>query len=210
MIMRTCVAAIVFAIASIAGAPCASSEMARASTSQKQIGVLELDPARTTIEFTLPATMHTVHGTFRLARGTIKGDWESGEAEGAIVIDSASGNSGSDSRDEKMRDEVLEGSKYPEISFTPRQIAEQSRSGNEFSAKLEGILIIHGGEHPATIEVRGRIDGDNLTATGHLTIPYVEWGLKDPSFLFFKVANQVDIDVSTVGRVSWVATEIRN
>jgi phage host-nuclease inhibitor protein Gam len=46
------------------------------------------------------------------------------------------------------------------------------------------------------------IDGSNLTATTHFTVPYVKWGLKDPSIFILKVAKEVDIDLKLVGRVS--------
>lgn len=47
------------------------------------------------------------------------------------------------------------------------------------------------------------MNGRDLTATGHLLIPYVEWGLKDPSMMFLSVAKEVQIDISTAGRVTW-------
>ncbi|MGO9267192.1 MAG: hypothetical protein ACLQBA_20330 [Candidatus Binataceae bacterium] len=34
-------------------------------------------------------------------------------------------------------------------------------------------------------------------------IPYVAWGLEDPSIMMFKVAKEVAIDVTTVGHLSW-------
>ena len=34
-------------------------------------------------------------------------------------------------------------------------------------------------------------------------IPYVAWGLEDPSIMMFKVAKEVAIDVTTVARLSW-------
>jgi polyisoprenoid-binding protein YceI len=197
-----------FAIAAVAMTIAATAHAE--SPEKHKIGVFELDPTRTSISFTLPATLHTVHGSFRLVRGTIKGDWDNGRAEGAIVIDASSGDSGSESRDKKMREDVLEAGKFAEITFSPRLIVAQARSKDDFSAKLDGSLILHGSMRRIAIEVVGRLDGDNLTARGHFTIPYVEWGMKDPSFLFFKVANQVDIDVSTEGRVTWVATEIKH
>ena len=46
------------------------------------------------------------------------------------------------------------------------------------------------------------IDGSNLTAKGHFTVPYVKWGLKDPSIFILKVAKEVDIDLTLSGRLT--------
>ena len=44
--------------------------------------------------------------------------------------------------------------------------------------------------------------GDRVTATGVLSIPYVQWGLKDPSFFILRVEKEVKVQVRAVGRVS--------
>jgi hypothetical protein len=46
------------------------------------------------------------------------------------------------------------------------------------------------------------IDGSNLTATGKFVIPYVKWGLKDPSVFILKVAKDVQIDLSLKGTIA--------
>jgi hypothetical protein len=43
------------------------------------------------------------------------------------------------------------------------------------------------------------IDGASMTAKGHFTVPYVQWGLKDPSWGFLKVAKEVGIDLTLSG-----------
>ncbi|MFI5103739.1 MAG: hypothetical protein ACHP79_02340, partial [Terriglobales bacterium] len=47
----------------------------------------ELDPAQTKVAFTLGDVLHTVHGTFRLKRGTISLDDANGQAGGELVVD---------------------------------------------------------------------------------------------------------------------------
>ncbi len=65
---------------------------------------LELNPKTTKIRWTLGDALHTVHGTFNLKRGTIAFDTETGKASGQVVVDVASGVSGSEARDRRMHD----------------------------------------------------------------------------------------------------------
>ena len=87
-----------------------------------QDSVITLDPATTEIDFTLAATLHTVHGTFKLKSGQIQWDSSTGRASGSIVIDATSGNTDNASRDKNMHTDILESVKFPEITFTPGQI----------------------------------------------------------------------------------------
>ena len=92
-----------------------------APASAQQIAVT-LDPAATRINFTLGATLHTVHGTFKLRSGQIHWDTATGRATGSVVIDATSGNTDNASRDKNMHNQVLESARFPDITFTPAQI----------------------------------------------------------------------------------------
>ena len=84
--------------------------------------VLSVDPAHSAVHWTLDSSVHTVHGTFRVKRGTVSFDSATGKASGEIVVDAASGESGNDSRDSKMHNEVLESSKYADVIFRPERV----------------------------------------------------------------------------------------
>jgi polyisoprenoid-binding protein YceI len=191
----------------VAIAPTSACFAGFASSGQSRIGVLELDPSKTLVEFRLGGSLHTTHGKFQLNGGTIKANSATGKAEGAIVVDAASGDSGNSLRDNRMKDSVLEAQNYPEITFSPRHIDGDLDPGGWFQAKLEGLLKLHGAEHEIIIDTRGSLIDDNLAATAHFSIPYVEWGLRDPSLLFLTVAKEVDIDIATAGRVTWLPGE---
>jgi polyisoprenoid-binding protein YceI len=178
-----------------------------ADAAQARVGILELDPSKTMVEFKLEGSLHNTHGTFRLKRGTIKANEATGDTQGEIVIDAASGKSGNILRDNEMRDSVLEAAAWPEITFDPRHVDGQLDAHGDFHAKLHGVLTLHGAQHDVVIEAQGRLDGDRLIATGHLSIPYVKWGLKDPSILFLTVAKNVEIDITTEGNVTWLSSE---
>ena len=70
--------------------------------------VFTADPAQSRVDFTVGATMHTVHGTFRLKSGTLRFNTATGVAEGQLVVDAESGDSENKSRDGKMKKEILE------------------------------------------------------------------------------------------------------
>jgi hypothetical protein len=40
-----------------------------------------------------------------------------------------------------------------------------------------------------------------MTATMHFVVPYVQWGMKNPSTLFLRVGDKVNIDLEAVGHV---------
>src|ERR1700689_4318298 len=70
-----------------------------------------LAPGTTEVHWTLADVLHTVHGTFKLRHGDIVFDSETGKASGGVVIDAASGESGSSARDGRMPKNVLESAK---------------------------------------------------------------------------------------------------
>jgi polyisoprenoid-binding protein YceI len=173
-------------------------------------GALELDPSKTRVEIRLPGSLHTTHGTFKLERGTIIADPATGKAGGSIVVDARSGDSGIGMRDKDMRESVLETQRYPEITFDPQHFTLEPKGGGQFQATIQGVLTLHGGRHDVALTAQGQLVRDNLTATAHLSVPYVDWGLKDPSVLFLTVAKQVDIDIATTGHVVWKGEAARS
>jgi polyisoprenoid-binding protein YceI len=173
----------------------------QASAAELRAGTIELDPSRTLIEFRLAGSLHTTHGTFKLEHGFLKADLNTGEASGSIVVDARSGNSGIGVRDKEMKNSVLEVGKYPEIIFTPERVTGKLATDDQFQASLQGVLALHGTNHRVAMEVTGQLVGDSLIAKSHFSVPYVEWGMEDPSILLLTVAKEVDIDIATEGHV---------
>jgi hypothetical protein len=46
------------------------------------------------------------------------------------------------------------------------------------------------------------IDGSKATVKAHFVVPYVQWGLKNPSFLIWKAENDVAIDLILAGDIA--------
>lgn len=162
---------------------------------------VHLDPAKTEIHWTLNGTLHNTHGTFALKGGLITVDPATGEAQGEIIVDAESGTSGNHTRDAKMQKEVLESAKYPEVIFHPEKVTGSLRPGDAQQISIGGLFTIHGNDHPLTLPMKVEIRGKDATATTHLVIPYVQWGMKDPGSFFTRVSKQVDVNIVARGSV---------
>ena len=162
---------------------------------------LKVDSSKTSIQFTLDAALHTVHGTFQAKQGELRLDPASGALSGEILVDARSGYTGNGMRDRKMHNDVLETGQYPEISFRPDRaigvIALQGKS----SVKVHGIFRIHGIDREIEVPADVEMSGTNWTANVHFTIPYAKWGMKNPSTLFLRVSDTVEIDFATAGGI---------
>lgn len=162
---------------------------------------LNLDPTRTTVKFTLADVLHTVHGTFQLKHGALQFDPSSGKISGEITVDAQSGQSGSGARDRKMHKEVLESQRYPEISFRPDRIVGMVADHGSSSVQVHGIFRIHGADREITVPAQVEMLSDHWTANVHFNIPYEKWGMKNPSTLFLRVSDTVEIDLSGSGSI---------
>ena len=162
---------------------------------------LELDPARTEITFTLGDVLHKVHGVFQLKRGTIRFDPVTGKAGGELIVDATSGDSGSAGRDRRMHKEVLRSARYPEAIFTPDRMEGHLLPEGDSQVEIHGQFKLLGSEHEMTIHAQVRTKGDEATATARFVVPYVKWGMKNPSTFILRVSDHVEVEVRAIGRV---------
>ncbi len=165
--------------------------------------VFDLDAAQSHAAFTLSDVLHTVHGAFKVKRGSIQFDTATGACAGEIVVDATSGDSGSGARDKRMHQNVLESQKFPEMSFVPSKLRGAVSPSGESKVEIDGMFTIHGASHPLTASALVTITGDRMHAIAHFTVPYVAWNMKNPSTLFLKVGESVDIDLDATGRVAF-------
>lgn len=171
-----------------------------AAASQAQTA-LEIDPAQSKVEFTVNSTLHNVHGTFQLKRSSLHFDPATGQVSGEMVVDAASGESGSDARDRRMNKDILQTDRYPEIVFRPDRVEGSVAPEGASQVKLHGTFSIHGADHEITVPVDIRAAGGLYTSTAHFAVPYIKWGMKNPSTFVLRVSNTVEITVHTSARV---------
>jgi polyisoprenoid-binding protein YceI len=172
-----------------------------APTSAEQVD-LTFDPARTTIDFTLDATMHKVHGTFQLVRGTVRYDPETGEASGRIVVDARSGDTGNAKRDRDMHGKVLKSEAHPEIVLVPERVVGDLPSEGSNDMTVVGGFRIGGARHTIEIPIAVVVHGNDAEIKARFEVPFVEWGLEDPSKFLLRVAKEVAVTVTTHATVT--------
>jgi polyisoprenoid-binding protein YceI len=174
----------------------AAAEPAPASSG---ILTINIDPAKSTVQFTLGAVLHTVHGTFRMKSGTIRFDPSTGKASGQVAVDVRSGDTGEGARDRQMHTNVLESDRFPDAFFSPDRVTGRVASSGESDVAVHGTLRIHGRDHEMTIPVRVQMQGGSVTARAKFAVPYASWGMKDPSTFVLQVDKTVNV-VRDAGR----------
>lgn len=164
--------------------------------------VFSLEGSRSSVTFTLDATAHTVDGSFALRSGVVRFEPENGTLSGEIVVDLASGKTGNARRDAKMHEDVLETGTFPVAVFRPGRLLGKVPADGAADLEIEGVLRFHGGEHELTIPIRITASGPAFSAVSEFSIPYVAWGLEDPSVFVLRVAKEVKVRVELSGTLA--------
>lgn len=163
--------------------------------------VVTVDPTQSNVHWTLGSSLHTVHGTFTLKSGRLQIDPATGKAGGEIVVDATSGQSGNDGRDKKMHREVLESGKFGEIVFRPDNISGKLETQGDSTLQIHGTFVLHGSEHELTVPAQANLSGDHWAGRAKFSVPFIEWGLKNPGNWLLKVDHSVSIDLELKGTV---------
>jgi len=161
-----------------------------------------VSPDASEVQITLNTTHEVVNGTFHVQSGSIEFDRGAPKMSGSVVVLAGSGKTGNDSRDKKMYKDILQVDKYTTVSFEPKSYTGALAPSVDSSIQVTGIFTLLGAPHEITIPMAVHLEGASATAKAHFVVPYVQWGLKNPSFLFWKAENEVAIDLSLVGAIA--------
>jgi hypothetical protein len=154
------------------------------------------------VKMTLNTTHEVVTGTFHLQSGSIEFDRETSKMAGSVVVLAATGKTGNASRDKKMNNDILKTGQYAMVSFEPKTYTGTVAPSGDSHLLVSGIFTLLGAPHQITIPMLVHLDGSSAMAKAHFVVPYVQWGLKNPSFLIWKADDDVAIDLNLTGRVS--------
>jgi polyisoprenoid-binding protein YceI len=168
---------------------------------------IHFDPASTQIHFKVGSLLRDVRGTFQFKGGALAVDPDSTLAQGELLVDATTGRTGNAARDKEMQEEVLESKRYPSVFFHAEHLRGQvPKTDGSSDVIAEGMLNIHGADHPLQMKVHVVRVGNALSATTHFTVPYVEWGMKNPRGTFSHLGRTAQVDVSAKGTIRTVAT----
>jgi polyisoprenoid-binding protein YceI len=161
-----------------------------------------VNPDASQVRITLNTTHEVVNGTFHIQSGSVEFDRSASAMSGSIFVLAGSGNTGNDSRDKKMKYDILKVAQYTSVSFTPKTYTGRIAPSGDSTIQVSGVFTLLGNPHDVTIPMAIHMDGSSTTARAKFVIPYVQWGLKNPSFLIWKAENDVAVDLNLVGQVS--------
>lgn len=174
--------------------------LAPAALAQHQTFVVNPDASE--VKMTLNTTHELVNGTFHVQSGSIEFDRSNPRMSGTVVVLAGSGKTGNDSRDKKMYRDILVVEQYATVSFEAKTLAGAIASSGDSIIQVTGIFTLLGTPHEITVPMVVHLDGASATAKAHFVVPYVHWGLKNPSFLIWKADDDVAIDLNLVGTIS--------
>jgi polyisoprenoid-binding protein YceI len=161
-----------------------------------------VNPDTSEVKMKLNTTHEVVDGTFHIQSGSINFDRTASRISGIVIVAAGSGKTGNESRDKKMNKDILRVDQFATVSFAPKAYNGTIAASGDSTIQVSGVFTLLGTAHDLTIPMQIHIDGSQATARAKFVVPYVQWGLKNPSFLIWKADNDVAIDLNLVGQVS--------
>lgn len=93
-------------------------------------------------------------------------------------------------------------SRIPKYHSSATRIDGAVARHGKSSVNVHGIFRTHGVEREITVPAQVEMAADLWSATVHFSIPYAKWGMKNPSTLFLRVNDSVEIELAASGTVA--------
>jgi polyisoprenoid-binding protein YceI len=102
-----------------------------------------------------------------------------------------------------MHAKVLESAKFKEIVLAVDGFEGKFDRAAPSKLTVKARFRIHGAEHSVVLELaitpHGAGADQLLGAATTFTVPYVDWGMKDPSKAFLRVGKEVEVSIDAKG-----------
>lgn len=195
-----------YQLRSCSAAELTASKQDTAVSGDPQVWRFAVDQDKSQINFFLKGNVHDTHGSVNKIAGTVNTVVSSAgglkQATIAITIQAKDLDTKNEKRDQRMQNKFLEAKKYPEIVFQstdlqttlepqPFTLATQEQP---LSFDLHGKLMLHGITKKIVVKVTAYLFHDRLITNGTAVLDLRDFGIKNPSMLFLRVDNEVQLD----------------
>ena len=172
------------------------------SIAHAQHQTFTVSPDASEVKIQLNTTHEVVHGVFHVRSGTIEYDPRQPTMSGLITVAAAGGTTGNGSRDKRMSKDILKADKFTTITFAPKTYSGTIKASGDSTIQVNGVFTLLGSPHDLTIPMQVHLDSSSALASAEFVVPYIQWGLKNPSFLIWKAEENVTVYVSLHGQLS--------
>jgi polyisoprenoid-binding protein YceI len=124
-----------------------------------------------------------------------------------ITVDLSKLASDESRRDNRIRQQWLESSKYPNAVFTSTDaqgLPESYTEGQDVSFKLTGDMTIRDVTKPVTFDVTGKLQGDTITGSATTQILMKDFGIDPPS-----IAGMLTVKDGVTIKLNFTAKEAK-
>jgi polyisoprenoid-binding protein YceI len=167
----------------------------------------KLVPGESQVSYTVQETLFNQNNRLNTAIGVTKqvtGDIYGNKTDpsqskiGPITIDISQFTSDSSMRDNFIRRNFLQSTKYPLATFTPTSITgapASYRDGQAYSFKVSGDLTVHNVTKPVTFDVTASLNGTTLSGTASAAVKMSDFGV-GPITLAGMLQTQDDVKLN--------------
>lgn len=152
------------------------------------------DKALSTVTYAAKHPLHNWEGISHAVNCAMIYDDEAKQPESvAVSLKVASFDSDNNNRDSHAM-EVLEGLKYPNVTFTSSDI--KANENGALTAK--GTLNFHGVAKPVTLQATRKDEGGKMTLTGEFPVSLTEHNIERPSLMGLKTEDGMKLRFNVV------------
>ncbi|MEZ0540459.1 YceI family protein [Fibrella arboris] len=147
---------------------------------------LMVDKSKSTVTYSMVHPMHKWEGVSHDVNAAMVYDDASKQIQNvAVAIRVASFDSQNQNRDSHMV-EVLDGIKYPTVTFTSQDI----KTNADGTLTVNGKLTFHNVTKPVTVQVTRRESGNQLLMNGKFDLKLTDYAIERPSLLGIATDDQ--------------------